>query len=201
MRQIKNKHILLVLVCLAVTGLLILMQPAGRSYSHDRSLMQSFSGFAQWRLSNNNQLSPAIIDALKLDDFVFQTYQKGSDRVDLYIGYYLTGKKIGAAHDPQVCYPGQGWKLSGKQERQRVLSANSEISWASIKAELNGRIDLIYYWFQVDDEAVPNTLKQKLLLFKNKLLEEGKSMLLSESVCQLLRACLKKKHLLFWMIL
>ncbi|SHI15736.1 exosortase C-terminal domain/associated protein EpsI [Desulfofustis glycolicus] len=173
MRKISYRKLLTLIVVLIVTGSMLYWQPQAHLVQPQQSLSGVLSQMRQWRPVETNSLSPVIIKELKLDDYVFQTYSKNDETITIYIGYYLTGKKIGAAHDPQVCYPGQGWQLYDKQTREINLAELGIIEYSTIVAELDGKKEKIFYWFQVDDISAPSTFKQKLLLLQKKILGQG----------------------------
>lgn len=173
MRKINLLQVLILSLCLALTGFLVYVKPTSHPPVYDKTLDQQLLSLGDWQSIRANQLSTAVIDALLLDDFVFRTYGKDGYEVTLYIGYYYTGGKVGAAHDPQVCYPGQGWKLSDKEVSRMALSDGFIIDYASIKAELENRSEQIFYWFQVNDRTTSDTFNQKVQLFRSKVLREG----------------------------
>lgn len=137
---------------------------------YDNSLDRQLQRFGDWQSVQANRLSTAVIDALLLDDFLFRTYGKNGQEVTLYIGYYYTGGKIGAAHAPQVCYPGQGWILSDSKTQKLVLQDGTVVNHASIKAELEDRAERIFFWYQVNDRTTADTFNQKLQLLRSKVL-------------------------------
>ena len=108
---------------------------------------------------------------LNLDDYLFQSYMQGGKPVTLYIGYYRSAKKVGAAHDPLVCFQGQGWSLSDRETGNYVLSRNPAmaISYASMIASRPDERVLIVYWFQANGRAVTTTLAQKTAMVVDKL--------------------------------
>ncbi len=173
MRKIKWQHVIALVLCLLITGGGVLARPQGQVSPNPTLLADSMHRVGSWSLVENSRLSSAIVDSLELDDYIFQTYQKGNDRVVLYVGYYFSGKKVGAAHDPQVCYPGQGWKLSGKERQEQRIDNYGSINYSRIVAELNGQKDEIFYWFQVAEKTAPDTFRQKLFLIQNKVFGGG----------------------------
>ena len=64
-------------------------------------LRQVSSKIEGWRLSSSFPMDARIVEELKLDDYLFQSFARNKELVTLYIGYYRTAKKVGAAHDPQ----------------------------------------------------------------------------------------------------
>ena len=175
MRKINIVQIVVLILCLGVTGAIITMRPIShpiyKSIALETELLQLRDRYEMTK----NRLSPRIVEELKLDDFVFQTYSKDGESASLYVGYYFSGKKVGAAHDPQVCYPGQGWKLSHKVTGGYGLDSGKKIKYSSIIAELEGKKELIFYWFQIDDKTADNTFFQKLILFQKKIMRQGES--------------------------
>lgn len=175
MRKVNFVHVIILILCLAATGYIIYMRPVSSVVEKSVSLEQTLAQLNEKYRVTQNRLSPRIVEELKLDDYVFQTYMQNNNSVSLYVGYYFTGKKVGAAHDPQICYPGQGWKLSNKQRQSTTLKAGMTINYSSIIADLNGKKELIYYWFQVDDKTADNTFHQKIVLFQKQILQQGES--------------------------
>ena len=114
-------------------------------------------------MSGYTPLDPKIVESLKLDDYANQNYSDGNVTISLYIGYYFTTKKVGAAHDPLVCFPGQGWVVSDTQKDKIVLNPKpaDSISYSSMIAHRGLQKELIIYWFQSYDKTNPGTLSQK----------------------------------------
>jgi EpsI family protein len=112
-----------------------------------------------------------IIVTLDLDDYLYQNYSNGKQSLSLYIGYYLTGGKLGAAHDPLVCLPGQGWfvRKRGNGDLDLDDTGTHNISYATILVERNGEQELFLYWFQAYDKAVSGTFSQKFISLINKV--------------------------------
>lgn len=175
MRKISVLQIAVLILCLVLTGVVIKFRPVSHAVEKSAALASELSKLGSRYDITTNPLSPRVIEELKLDDFVFQTYTRDNVSITLYVGYYFSGKKVGAAHDPQVCYPGQGWKLSNKESGHYELKNGEKIKYSTIIAELAGKKELIIYWFQVDDETANNTFVQKMVLFKKKIMRQGES--------------------------
>ncbi len=175
MRKVNYVQVVVLILCLGVTGMLIYTRPMSSTTNKSITLEAELLNLSDKYEIKKNRLSPRVVEELKLDDYVFQTYTKNGDSVSLYVGYYFSGKKVGASHDPQVCYPGQGWKLSNKEKNIYDLASGGKIHYSSIIAELEGSKELIFYWFQVDDKTADNTFLQKIILFQKKFLREGES--------------------------
>jgi EpsI family protein len=100
-----------------------------------------------------------------------RNYRNSDSAVALYIGYYFSSKKVGAAHDPLVCFPGQGWAVGNRDKGELTLGPQLDgpISYSRMVAERLSHKELIVYWFQSYDEATADTLSQKVSLFWKKL--------------------------------
>jgi EpsI family protein len=175
LRKVSTVQIVVLLLCLILTGVLVYMRPMGNIEEKSLALETEVLKLRDRYKITNNRLSPRVIEELKLDDYIFQTYTRNGGAVTLYVGYYFSGKKVGAAHDPQVCYPGQGWKLSNKEKGTYELKNGEKVDYSSIIAVQGGSKDLIFYWFQVNDKTADNTLFQKMILLQNKILQQGEN--------------------------
>ncbi len=161
MGQISHRKIIILALCLVITSIFIYSKPSSIAVEKNISLKQALADIHGW---NNNGFSPfdqKIVDALELDDYANQSYTKGQDIVSLYIGYYLTTKKVGAAHSPLVCFPGQGWIISDT-EKKIVKAGKNNINCISMVITKGKRKELILYWFQSYDQTTPGTLLQKI---------------------------------------
>jgi EpsI family protein len=173
--QIRSKELIISIVCLVLTGLMINLIPSPTITPKTVMLRNSLNNIEGWRNLGFNPLEEKIIDVLYLDDYVNMNFSNGKEIVSLYVGYYLSNKKVGAAHDPLVCFPGQGWKLTNKStDKLQVTSSSVEsISYSMMVGTLGQQKELIVYWFQAYDTANANTFSQKLALFFNRILQKG----------------------------
>ena len=136
------------------------------------SLKQALADIHKWENNGFSPFDQKIVDALELDDYVNRSYTKGQDIVSLYIGYYHTTKKVGAAHDPLVCFPGQGWALTDKKSGELILNQETDnsLSYSSMIAQRGLQKELVIYWFQSYDRTNPDTLSQKISSLLGKIL-------------------------------
>ena len=158
-----------------MTSVLIYRTPTSTAVPKQVPLTQALSDIKGWTSSGPMPLNPRIVKSLELDDYANQNYFNAHDSVYLYIGYYLTTKKVGAAHDPLVCFPGQGWLVSDRQKGKFVLSSSPEysISYSAMSVQRGAKKELIIYWFQSYDQTNPDTLSQKITSLWKKLLNQG----------------------------
>jgi len=117
-----------------------------------------------WSIVRQIALPEKIVKSLNLDEYINQVYSNKYTNVSLYIGYYYTSKKIGAAHSPLVCYPGQGWIVS-KEEKRKIGVGDDSINLSSIIISKGNEKNLVLYWFQAFDKTFPGTFLQKIYAF------------------------------------
>lgn len=167
--SVYRKIVVLVLL-LVLTSLFIHWDPSSGAGEKDRPLSQALLDIEGWQSSGLVPLEKNIFKALELDEIANQGYSNGRETIFLYIGYYLTKKKLGAAHDPLVCFPGQGWTPSETREGKLILGQtnNDFISYSSMTVEKGLKKEFIIYWFQSYDKAVANTFSQKIVSFKQR---------------------------------
>jgi EpsI family protein len=130
-----------------------------------RSLNEALIDVDGWKAGPHLPFDKKVVDSLALDDYLNRMFVKGDESVALYIGYYLTSKKVGAAHDPLVCFPGQGWVISGRDSGTIRIGESTDpvVSCSTMRVE-RGAEDkqIILYWFQAYEMTNSNTLSQKI---------------------------------------
>jgi len=157
---------------LALTSIVVYWTPSSEPVRKQVPLTQVLSDIDGWTAAGHIPLDPKIVQGLQLDDYINQNYFAGLKRVSLYIGYYFTTKKVGAAHDPLVCFPGQGWLPSDRTNGKFVLngSARYSISYSAMAVQRGTEKQLIIYWFQSYDQTNADTFSQKLTSLWKKLI-------------------------------
>ena len=174
MGQVSSTKLVIVIICLVCTSLFVYRQPSSKAGAKDISLSEALSDIKSWKGEEASLLDQRVIDALELDDYTNRNYTNGKETVSLYIGYYLSTEKVGAAHSPLVCFPGQGWLLSNINKDNFLLNQKNEesISYSIMTAERGQGKQLIIYWFQSYDQANPDTLSQKIASFWKRMINQ-----------------------------
>lgn len=155
-----HKKIIIVAISFVLTSIAVYSYPNARVVKKSLSLYQSLTTIGDWS-SHSLMMDSQIKNALALDDVFFSEFSKPGRRVTLYIGYYYSTKKIGVAHSPLVCFPGQGWVVSNKEEKHLTIRGNN-LRLMSMIVERGQTKELVIYWFQAFDKAFPGTFAQKL---------------------------------------
>ena len=176
MGQVSTARITILIICFCLTSLLIYLKPAASMNPEKQvPLSEALSEIPGWHMTEKDPVEEKVASALELDDYVNQTYSNGKSRVSLYIGYYLSSGKVGAAHSPLVCFPGQGWNLS-KVTKGEITAGDSGmhvVNYSEMIAQRDQEEILIMYWFQSYDNTNPDTFKQKISLLLAKYLGKG----------------------------
>jgi EpsI family protein len=140
---------------------------------NNSTLTEKLTHLGPWQNAGDITLAQSVIGELKLDDFIFRNFSNGRETLSLYIGYYNSSKKVGAAHDPLVCFPGQGWVLHDiRQDTLPVMLGGQEVQlhYSTMLAERDSQRQMLVYWFQADDQATSGVLAQKISLLRSKIL-------------------------------
>ena len=175
MHPVSRTSILVIIITLAATGFLLYFQPVSSIRNKTGNLNQALSSIPGWQSYDPDTLDVAIVDALKLDDYINRSFSREGKTISLYIGYYNSSKKVGAAHDPMVCFPGQGWVLTDKKKGKLELNSQTSdpISYSLVIAKKGDQKQLVLYWFQSYDVTSSNTFSQKLSLIWKRLFRQG----------------------------
>lgn len=149
------------ILCMSFAGIIVYKQSAMNLIKQRRPLKSEFAIIGDWHALGENELDVDIRDALNLDDFLFSRYFCKDKSISLYIGYYYNNKKVGEAHSPLVCYPGQGWQVSKKRNTTISISKHT-IRLSTIITSKGLQREVVLYWFQAFDRSFPDTFLQKI---------------------------------------
>ncbi len=162
---------IIIIVCLLVTAIAINLNRVPAIQQRNTTLADTVLATMNiWVNQGNIPLSEDIVTALELDDYLNNFLANGKDNISLYVGYYLSQKKIGAAHSPLVCFAGQGWGMSDFENFSLQFGSDS-INLSSMLITKNGEKQLVLYWFQAFDKTSPGTFMQKINLLQSKLFD------------------------------
>jgi EpsI family protein len=178
MRSVSCTRLVAVCILLAVTAFLI----HGRSQAvttkaSSASLRSGFERVAGWNSLGDQPLEPRVVEELKLDDYLFRSFVRDGAVVTLYIGYYHTAGKVGAAHDPLVCFNGQGWRIAERNRGQLRLTGSPglQVNYSSMIVERDGQREHVVYWFQTNGKTAATTLVQKSHMVRDRLFGSGEN--------------------------
>jgi len=105
-----------------------------------------------WVATEDQRLDPEILEQIGPDAHLLRLYEApGRSVVWIYLGLYAgRGGYQKAAHEPEVCYPAQGWEVLGSRTVEIEVGAPGP---ATLRAKLlDAHRDLekeaVLYWFQ-----------------------------------------------------
>jgi EpsI family protein len=99
-------------------------------------------------LEGEQELPPDVLAMIQPDAHSLRLYaDRNGGAVWAYLGFYSgTGAK--SAHDPEVCYPAQGWDIAALHSREVRLADGKSLTGKLLAASLGGQEELVLYWFQ-----------------------------------------------------
>lgn len=165
----KPYKIIILIICFALTSIFIYRQPSSKAVNKQVPLSQALANIKGWTMNGYTPLDPKIVKALELDDYVNNSYSNGNEVISLYIGYYLSTKKVGAAHSPLVCFPGQGWVFSNVEDKFLTIGERN-LHFMSMVITKGQEKELVLYWYQAFDKTSSGTFSQKIYVLLAKFL-------------------------------
>ena len=159
-----SSKIILVIIVLILTSIFAYRNPNRSLAEKGKHLSHAIINLDKWLEIKDIRLDDSVIKALKLDDYLYRIYKRENDTVSLYIGYYRSEDKIGEAHDPLVCFPGQGWVITDQRIGSIDLDGQKHrtIRFSSFIAQMGDENEFVIYWFQSYDKSSPDTFTQKI---------------------------------------
>jgi EpsI family protein len=137
-----------VVLALALPGTLLVVRLAAPGPPKVFSLegvpteLPGYAGVAEQRLSDD------ALAALDPDAYLQRLYAPPEgDPVWLYVGLY-SGVGAKGAHDPDVCYPAQGWEVTSQRNVTVKIPGSDGFKASILIAERGGQTQLVLYWFQ-----------------------------------------------------
>jgi len=111
------------------------------------TLPESIAG---WTLSGESHISDIEMAIIRPDAHIVRWYQ-APDRspILLYVGLY--GGRAGydaGAHDPEVCYPAQGWQIMGTRNVEVPLASDVKLHAKLLDVHKGAEREAVLYWFQ-----------------------------------------------------
>jgi EpsI family protein len=115
------------------------------------------------QLVEEDRLEPEIAQSLRVDGYLLRRYQGPDARpLWLYVAFY---RGVGAtgAHDPEVCYPAQGWDVQQSRELAIDLGERGSLRARLLRARLELQEETVLYWFQPATRWPRTTALEQLL--------------------------------------
>jgi len=99
-------------------------------------------------LSREEELPADVLEMISPDAHTLRLYSDESgSAIWAYLAFY-SGNGTKSAHDPEVCYPAQGWDIAALRSREVTLADGNSLTGKLLAANLGGEEELVLYWFQ-----------------------------------------------------
>ena len=114
-------------------------------------------------IAESREMTTATWNVLRYDDVAYASYRRGVDHMTVFCAYWKPGSmsyRSVAGHNPEVCWPGQGWKCTGKEV---ATLAPAGWRWSFPKTRLqsymmHGVTEYVLFWHLVDGRVfIPTT--------------------------------------------
>ncbi len=103
-----------------------------------------------WNATQDQRLSDSIWSIIEPDAHLLRLYEApGRNPIWIYVGLY--GGRTGSgktAHDPEVCFPAQGWEILERRSARVDLQRGDSLRATFLEAHLGIQHQTVLYWFQ-----------------------------------------------------
>lgn len=111
----------------------------------------------------------AILEKLRVKEYMLREYRKDSDRFTLYVGYYGAQKEGAQIHSPKHCLPGSGWFKLSQRKRNINIEGMSKVSFIEAVYQKGQDKELFIYWYKMKNAYITNEYILKLYMILNSL--------------------------------
>jgi EpsI family protein len=105
-----------------------------------------------WTATEDGRLEPEVLDKIAPDAHMLRLYEApGRAPVWVYLGLYASrGSYKKAAHDPEICYPAQGWEVLGTRIVAIDVASPDAPALRARLLDAHRGLDreAVVYWFQ-----------------------------------------------------
>ncbi len=163
-----------IVAALLLLGALLVLQL--RSTGEAVPVRKEFDTFptviGTWQAKASSNLDPEIVNFLKVNDYVMQSYRDTDGRqLWLYVGYWATQRKGAQIHSPQNCLPGNGWEPIEASLLTIVLPAPyAPITVNRYLIQKDREQQVVLYWYQSQGKAVAGELAAKVDMVRSAIL-------------------------------
>ena len=103
-----------------------------------------------WRVTDQRRLEADVLAIIEPDTYLMQQYTApGRTAIWIYLGVYAGRAGYGkSAHEPEVCYPAQGWEILRSESFDVPLADSETLRTKRLEAHLGPLKEAVLYWFQ-----------------------------------------------------
>ena len=103
-----------------------------------------------WTATAEDDLPDEVLAIVEPDAYLMRRYEApGRTPIWIYVGVYAGRAGYGkGAHDPEVCYPAQGWEIQHSRLLDVPVSDSGTLRTKLLDVHLETRSEAVLYWFQ-----------------------------------------------------
>ena len=169
MKPIRWQFLLTVLL-LTVTLVASSLSERRRSDYLAQSLENINTQLGGWRTVSEEALGARVLQALLPTSYLARTYQKGDQRLGLFVAFYAQQRAGESMHSPKACLPGSGWEI-WNYDSALIPVAGRQVRVNKYSIHHEGQRLLMYYWYQSKKRIIASEYLGKLLLVQDALLD------------------------------
>jgi len=125
---------------------------------------------AGWTGNATIPLDPAILNVVRVDDYLNRIYVRGDSTIGFYVGYYGSQRQGDTIHSPLNCLPGAGWRpVTDEHVRLEVPvtvdgteSRSIYVNHLTIEKGLERNV--VLYWYQFHGRVVASDYTSRALM-------------------------------------
>ena len=114
----------------------------------------------------------SLKESFKAEEFIIRGYENaGGQKVKLYAGFF-SSRKGTSTHNPDVCYPAQGWKIEEKAAvNLKIEGRNYRLAKRVLTKGLNKKV--IIFWYQAGNKTYAHKLLHQLVVIKDAVIKNS----------------------------
>ena len=118
-----------------------------------------------WRATAEDRLGAETLAMIEPDAYLLRRYDApGRTPIWLYVGVYASRAGYGkGAHDPEVCYPAQGWEIMQSELFDVPLMDGNTLATRHLEAYQGLAKESVLYWFQPAERWPAQAATEQLL--------------------------------------
>ena len=103
-----------------------------------------------WTATAEDVLDDEVLAIIEPDAYLLRRYEaSGRTPIWIYLGVYAGRAGYGkGAHDPEVCYPSQGWEIVHSRFLDLPVRDSGTLHTKLLDIHLQTRTEAVLYWFQ-----------------------------------------------------
>ncbi|PTR15090.1 MULTISPECIES: exosortase-associated protein EpsI, B-type [unclassified Nitrosospira] len=165
------KNFILLVLMLAASGLALALRPTYKVATYEPAIdLEAIipRAFGEWHAEKENPVPMVDPQQQEMIEKIYtqtlnRTYVNNHGyRIMLAIAYGDDQRDAMQLHYPEVCYPAQGFSLTGK-EKGTLTTENGSIPVTRILTNLGQRNEPVTYWTTVGDKVFQGGIEKKLV--------------------------------------